>query len=545
MRSNIDPNALAPLLASRAIALDKNPGIRPIGIGDVFRRIITSAIMSIMKDEIRSTVGPLQTCAGHSGGIEAAVHSMKTIFQSTECEGILFVDAENAFNKLNRAAALRNIQVLCPKLANFFSNTYKQPSMMFAGSEMFLSEKGTTQGDAAAMCLYGIATIPLVYMKSDTKRVFYADDGAGAGRLKTLHSWWNALAEEGPGYGFYPNASKTYLVVKPEFFDAATLLFEDTGVKIATGRKYLGGFVGDESEKLAYTTQKCQEYCSLVERLSEVAETEPHCAFAGYTISLQRKWAYIQRVVDTPSDTWTPLESSIKDKMLPSLFGCEISVETRTLTSLPVQLGGMAIENPTSYERFWFTGSQAATASLATQIISQENTLQTNSYREGAQSIKRAKRELEKTTYVDLMSTVNVELKLINSGVCEKGASHWLTARPDRDNGFLFSRHEFRDLARMRCGVNLEQLPTKCVCSADFSIQHALQCAAGGFVGRRHNDLGDLIAGVLRGVCPDTEVEPHLHPLNDNDNVRGNLNDGARLDVSASSFWQHGQRAFF
>jgi hypothetical protein len=48
------------------------------------------------------------------GGAEAAIHAMKTIFQNDATDGVILVDAENAFNKLNRMVALHNMQYLCP-----------------------------------------------------------------------------------------------------------------------------------------------------------------------------------------------------------------------------------------------------------------------------------------------------------------------------------------------------------------------------------------------------------------------------------------------
>ena len=54
--------------ACRLIPLDKNPGVRPIGVGEVLRRIIGKAILSVIKPEILSSAGNLQLCAGQAGG---------------------------------------------------------------------------------------------------------------------------------------------------------------------------------------------------------------------------------------------------------------------------------------------------------------------------------------------------------------------------------------------------------------------------------------------------------------------------------------------
>ena len=37
---HVNPDGVAPLLASRLIAIDKCPGVRPIGVGETSRRII-------------------------------------------------------------------------------------------------------------------------------------------------------------------------------------------------------------------------------------------------------------------------------------------------------------------------------------------------------------------------------------------------------------------------------------------------------------------------------------------------------------------------
>ena len=56
--------------------------------------------------------GPLQTCAGHAAGSEAAIHAMRDMFYTANCDAALLVDASNAFNAINRKAALHNIIII-------------------------------------------------------------------------------------------------------------------------------------------------------------------------------------------------------------------------------------------------------------------------------------------------------------------------------------------------------------------------------------------------------------------------------------------------
>ena len=60
----VDPEPLAPLSACRLVALDKCPGVRPVGVGEVVRRIISKSILSVIRPEIRSLIGSSQLCAG-------------------------------------------------------------------------------------------------------------------------------------------------------------------------------------------------------------------------------------------------------------------------------------------------------------------------------------------------------------------------------------------------------------------------------------------------------------------------------------------------
>ena len=145
--SLVDPDSVASFLACRLIALDKHPGVRPIGICEVPRRIIAKAVLSITKQDVLDAAGLKQLCAGQIAGVESAIRVVRQCFEDPETEGVLLVDASNAFNSINRQSALLNIRHLCPSLATILINCYRNPVSLFVGGSTLYSEEGTTQGD--------------------------------------------------------------------------------------------------------------------------------------------------------------------------------------------------------------------------------------------------------------------------------------------------------------------------------------------------------------------------------------------------------------
>ena len=185
-------------VACRLIPLDKKPGVCPIGIGDVPRRIIAKAVLHVLDADIQLAAGALQTCAGHDTGSEAAIHAMKSIFDDDNTHAALLVDATNAFNLINRQAALHNISVLCPSFSTILNNTYGAPIRLFITGEGELSStEGTTQGDPLAMAMYTVAVTPLIkhlrQSQPDVSQVWFADDATAAGQLAPLLEWWRVL----------------------------------------------------------------------------------------------------------------------------------------------------------------------------------------------------------------------------------------------------------------------------------------------------------------------------------------------------------------
>ena len=226
--------------------LDKQPGVRPIGIREVVRRNVSRAILSVIGDEIMEVEGTTQLCASQEAGCEIGVHSMRAIFST---KAILFVDVSNAFNLLNRQAALLNIHSLCPSIAIALTNTYRSDSSLFIEGETLFSSEGTTQGDPLTMAMYALAVVPLIRQLNDlAHQVWFADDASAGGCLNDLLAWWEKLNEIGPSFGYYSNAGKTWLVTKEGHLQVAQELFATHRINLTTSsHQYLGSAIGDKN----------------------------------------------------------------------------------------------------------------------------------------------------------------------------------------------------------------------------------------------------------------------------------------------------------
>ena len=211
-----DPTSLQAYNACRVIPLDKCPGVRPVGVGEVLRWLIGRTIVSCIQTDMKQLGGNQQLCMGQRCGIEHAIHSLRANFD--ENEAVLLIEATKAFNLLNRKLALENIKIICPAPFNAVKNSYSSPSPPSVNGTTLWSEEGTTQGDPLAMCINGFAILPLIQKISKVNVIQkgYADEGNACGRISDLYETFRALKTEGPGYGYFVNAPKCQVIVKEE-----------------------------------------------------------------------------------------------------------------------------------------------------------------------------------------------------------------------------------------------------------------------------------------------------------------------------------------
>ena len=364
--------------------------------------------------------------------------------------------------------------------------------------------------------------------------------------------------------GYFPNPKKTWLVVKPEHLAEALTLFAGTGIKITKdgaeedtqgGQRYLGAAIGSSSFIIEYVRAKVKTWMTELEKLSEIAKTEPQLAYSAYTTGLSKRWIYIMRTIPDIDYLFAPLEECIRTPFLPVLVAnhCFTDLD-RSIYSLPTKFGGLAIFNPVEMCQLEHQYSVVATKPLSDAILQQSLTLLPEEAKELYECIKKSKQKIssEKTAFykhklADIQGQCSHEVSRNLDILGRKGASSWLTALPLEEFRYTLSKQEFTDAILMRYKHPIKGIPKTCACSKPNSIDHALSCSKGGYTDMRHNQIRDLVASLMEEICKDVRKEPKLIPLTgETFRLRStNTKPDARLDISARGVWNTMEKSFY
>ena len=478
----VDPSTLEGYNICRLITLDKDPGspelsIRPIGVGEVIRRIVGKTIIWSLSNEIQEAAGPLQVASGLKGGAEAAIHGMKLKFEEEASDAIILVDAENAFNRLNRLAALHNIQYICPPFATVLINTYRIPArlILLGGGEIESSE-GTTQGCTLAMGFYSLGTNPiLVTLKIRIKvisQAWLADDATGVGKLKPLKEWWDLIKEEGVKYGYFVKPAKSWLILKDgSRLDECKELFHSSPINITVaGKRHLGAAIGSSEYKNEYIDEKVRIWVSNIKSLSDIAKSQPHVAYAAFIHGEQHKYTYFLRTIAEISENLKPLDDAINNLLIPALFGSDVTESEREILTLPVKEGGLGLRKVMDYADISYEASMSINQPLIRKILTQSNDLpDPNEVKDTKSSALLVYKTKIDERHKNIKNSQDANTQRTLEQLSEPGASSWLGALPLQEQGFNLTKAEFQDALALRYNKTVKNLPSKCPCG--FPVQ--------------------------------------------------------------------------
>jgi hypothetical protein len=77
------------LMAARLVALDKQPGVHPVGIGEVWRRLFSKVLLKVVGSQATAACGNYNLCAGLPAGIEGAAHAVCSALDPEELPDLM------------------------------------------------------------------------------------------------------------------------------------------------------------------------------------------------------------------------------------------------------------------------------------------------------------------------------------------------------------------------------------------------------------------------------------------------------------------------
>ena len=177
-----------------------------------------------------------------------------------------------------------------------------------------------------------------------------ADDASAAGKLSDLKVWWKSIIKEGERFGYFVKPSKSWLILKnPDRLSKTETLFADTPINITTaGKQHLGAALGTEEYKFDYIDHKVTEWCERLRKLSEIAKSQPHAAYAAYIHGEQHRYTYFMRTLNGIEENLKPVDKVLEEVFIPTLFGRDVTLEEREVLSLQVKEGGLGLRKISS-----------------------------------------------------------------------------------------------------------------------------------------------------------------------------------------------------
>ncbi len=191
----------------------KDGGIRPIAVGNTFRRLAAKLGCNSVRDYISNLFRPIQLGFGVKGGCEAIIHAVRTFLQKNKhLEKILLkIDFKNAFNSIERDEMLKEVKKHTPKLFPFLWQCYRLPSMLFFGNDTIPSQIDCQQGDPCGPLVFCLAIHSIISSLKQEINVWYLDDGTLADKPELVLENFKSLIDKSLHIGLRINPSKCEL----------------------------------------------------------------------------------------------------------------------------------------------------------------------------------------------------------------------------------------------------------------------------------------------------------------------------------------------
>ena len=229
---------------------------------------------------------------------------------------------------------------------------------------------------------------------------------------------------------------------------------------------------------------------------------------------------------------------------MPALFDGSLSDAVLQLFALPTRLAGLGVLDPTSMPTEIFKASKQGTVVIANALIGKDtfcHVSHLDALNEARQMHRKVQEDLHQSSLESILAKFTHERQRSVRRAIKGKTSAWLNVVPLESCHFDLAPSQFRDGLAIRYQRQPSCIPIKCDgCSANFTLQHALDCKTGGLVIQRHNEVRDCLGDMAAQVWSQVVREPMVKEAESKAD-----GPGLRADLGIRGVWTPQVEALF
>ena len=380
LRAN-SPRDLAKFYASAPIVplAKENGDVRPIAIGEIWRRLAGKCGSEYIKPTLARLFAPLQLATGIKSGGQAIPHVVRELaeeFGNDKSMVLLKIDGLNAFQMTHREVTFKAIRKYCPEISAIIEHWYgNEPPILFCGEEYITSESGSQQGCPFGGIMFAITIYEMILeIKNQCPElhlnVWFYDDSNLCGKLNDVLKAYEIIKAMGPGLGFYPTDRKSILWWPQMDLDALSIFPQEMTRVTDGGTDVMKSPIGSPEFCEDFVMKKVLKIKSTIDMIVNHLQEEPlmQIQLLQHCIGTPQIGYYLQT---TPAALIPNAIATFDVHMhaaLERILNTGLKPNQRTELSLPRSKGGLQLPRATDIANSSYIGCKARTLVLCNQI---------------------------------------------------------------------------------------------------------------------------------------------------------------------------------
>ncbi|XP_029657562.1 uncharacterized protein LOC115231754 [Octopus sinensis] len=474
------------LFSANLTALRKSDGgLRPIAVGNVFRRLAAKIMSRRVIPQLCREFLPFQFGVGVKGACEALAHASRqvTISKPKNVPFLLKLDVKNAFNSVRRDHMLEAVGERCPDLLPIVSLAYSLPSSLLFSGKVINSECGIQQGDPLGPLLFAVCVDHVARGISSPINFWYLDDVTLGGPLEVIMDDASKIISEFLKIGLSLNGAKCELIgltepltQQSEVFMALSEKIDGLRITALADLVILGSPISDKGIAKAIVSQR-DKIAPLCDRLR---------LFGSHLgLFLLKNFLFIPRLTfllrTSPCFRSRQELLDLDDAVTSSLQLLLNTLFTdvgRTRAALPLRFGGLGVRSCADLALPCYLSSMSASGNFVRSVLI--NSLELDELTEypvavlawrslglGLPEIPSIQKSWDVIWCTHLLESLRtrvdqLELASLNCA-CQPHSGDWLNALPLASNGLLMEDETIRIGVCLRLGLEICQ-PHRCRC---------------------------------------------------------------------------------